>query len=118
MKLQKMTLFMLLTLFIIGCAEKRIGGEKDEFGCLTPAGYTWDENVTACIRPWELDESQKQAAKIAVAPLSIMPRTVTKVETLRCPGCFIVYLNLGDEGSLREIKLIDWKVSYDEFEHI
>ena len=31
----------------------RIGGEKDENGCLTAAGYTWSKVKKDCIRPWE-----------------------------------------------------------------
>ena len=43
--------------------KKLIGGETDDHGCLGPAGYTWDEDVGACIRDWELTEVQKDAAK-------------------------------------------------------
>ena len=47
--------------------EKLIGGERDENGCLGPAGYSFDEEVNACTRSWELDQEQTQAAKAAVA---------------------------------------------------
>lgn len=30
-----------------------IGGKRDSHGCLTPAGYSWDEKCKVCIRPWE-----------------------------------------------------------------
>jgi hypothetical protein len=30
-----------------------IGGEKDEHGCIIPAGYSWCESLQECIRPWE-----------------------------------------------------------------
>lgn len=30
-----------------------IGGEKDEHGCLIPAGYTWCEEKQKCLRTWE-----------------------------------------------------------------
>lgn len=30
-----------------------IGGQKDEHGCLTPAGYTWCEPKKKCLRSWE-----------------------------------------------------------------
>jgi hypothetical protein len=97
-----------------GCAteipvEKPIGGERDEHGCLGPAGYSWNEDVGACIRQWELDESQKQAAKIAVAPLSF-PVTVVEVEVLRCPGCFIVHLQRNDNQDHVIINLADLKI--------
>ncbi len=32
--------------------EQMIGGEKDEHGCLGPAGYSWNESENACVREW------------------------------------------------------------------
>lgn len=31
------------------------GGDKDDFGCLSSAGYTWCESQSKCLRPWEED---------------------------------------------------------------
>ena len=45
---------VLLCIFVIGCTtEKPIGGERDEHGCLGPAGYTWCESKQKCLRTWE-----------------------------------------------------------------
>jgi len=33
--------------------EQPIGGQKDEHGCLGPAGYSWCAAKNKCIRPWE-----------------------------------------------------------------
>lgn len=33
--------------------EGLIGGQKDENGCLTPAGYSWCETQQKCLRSWE-----------------------------------------------------------------
>ena len=30
-----------------------IGGQRDEHGCLTPAGYSWCESKQKCLRNWE-----------------------------------------------------------------
>lgn len=30
-----------------------IGGDKDEYGCLIPGGYTWCEAKQKCLRTWE-----------------------------------------------------------------
>lgn len=30
-----------------------IGGQKDEHGCLGPAGYSWCESKQKCLRVWE-----------------------------------------------------------------
>jgi hypothetical protein len=41
-----------------------IGGQKDEHGCLTPAGYSWCEAKQKCLRPWEENcPSDSAAAK-------------------------------------------------------
>jgi hypothetical protein len=41
-----------------------IGGQKDEHGCLTPAGYSWCEAKQKCLRIWEEDcPSDSVAAK-------------------------------------------------------
>ena len=34
-------------------AEPLIGGDKDEHGCLGPAGYQWCEVKNKCLRIWE-----------------------------------------------------------------
>jgi hypothetical protein len=107
---------LLLTLIVVlvsACQPEKIGGQKDEYGCLTPAGYSWNSTIGACVRPWELDESQAKAAQIVVMPMSIRPVTVVSVETLRCPGCFIVNLLVGDNEKAYPVKLINWKVSYE-----
>jgi hypothetical protein len=88
--------------------EGPIGGEKDGHGCLVAAGYSFDENIRACIRTWELDESQRQAAKVAVEEAG-EGYTIIKIETLRCPGCFNVHLQ--DENyEIKIIKLVDLKI--------
>ncbi|MBD3203129.1 hypothetical protein GF327_02465 [Candidatus Woesearchaeota archaeon] len=100
--------------FIPGnCFEGSIGGQTDEKGCLSAAGYSWDKKIGACTREWELDETQKRAAEIAVEPLSYKT-TVTKVQTLRCPGCFIVELQRNDNRMSSRIDIIGWKIKKKE----
>ncbi|PIY59946.1 hypothetical protein COY95_04365 [Candidatus Woesearchaeota archaeon CG_4_10_14_0_8_um_filter_47_5] len=90
-----------------------IGGERDEHGCLGPAGYSWNEEVGACIREWELNEDQRRAAQIAVMIQSYSPLTVTEVRPGQCTGCFVV--SLQDENqNTRTVTLTDWKVSTEE----
>lgn len=67
-----------------------IGGERDEHGCLEPAGYSYSQKIGACVREWELDESQRKAAEIARDYVGETPTTIIGVETARCPGCFTV----------------------------
>jgi hypothetical protein len=91
-----------------------VGGETDERGCLTGAGYSWDNDVGACTRNWELNEEQKKAVKIAVAPLSYSV-TVINVVTLRCgEGCYEVELQRNDNRETFHIVLMNWKISDSE----
>ncbi len=47
-------MFILVSILIASCdAEKPIGGERDEHGCLPTAGYTWCESKQKCLRTWE-----------------------------------------------------------------
>lgn len=91
--------------------EPLIGGQRDEHGCLGPAGYSWDAEVGACIRVWELDEQQKRAAKIAVEKIGQENGlTIDEVLVLRCPGCFTVTLS-NPEYQKKEVTMEDWKVT-------
>lgn len=81
---------------VLEASESSIGGQRDEHGCLGPAGYAYDENVSACIRSWELNDNQKQAAAIAVNHIGpTYATTVLEVLVARCPGCFVVQLSQG-----------------------
>jgi len=99
--------------------ENLIGGQTDEHGCLVAAGYSWNENVKACIREWELNENQKEAAKIAVEYLNPMKGvTIKSVDVMRCPGCFRVNLKLSLNSGEKEVSVIleNWQVKIDTFE--
>jgi hypothetical protein len=43
-----------------------IGGERDSNGCLVAAGYSFDAEVEACVRAFEMTPDIKEAARIAV----------------------------------------------------
>jgi len=89
--------------------EPPIGGERDVHGCLGPAGYTWNEEVDACIRTWELDDNQKTAAGIAVDYVGEeYATTVTEVMTARCPGCFMVKLEQGEQRDVITVDVNNW----------
>ncbi len=115
-------LFLVVT-FLTGCQpakpiaeppvpDKPIGGQRDEHGCLGPAGYIWNEESNACIREWELNENQRKAAKIAVDHLGYKyATTIAEVNVARCPGCFSVQLEQGEERISHTITLNNWEVS-------
>jgi len=47
-------LLVVVSLLFLGCGEDElIGGDKDEYGCLSAAGYTWCEGMQKCLRTWE-----------------------------------------------------------------
>ena len=99
--------------------ENLIGGQTDEHGCLGAAGYSWNKDVKACIREWELNEDQKKAAKIAVEYVNPMKGvTIKSVDVARCPGCFQVNLILGLNAGEKEVSvpLENWQVKIDTFE--
>jgi len=33
--------------------KKLLGGDRDEYGCIGSAGYSWCEKKKKCLRPWE-----------------------------------------------------------------
>lgn len=93
-----------------GCDPILIGGQRDDHGCIIPTGFGWNDEIGACARSWELDESQKKAAKIAVAPLSYYT-TIVNVTTYKCPGCFDVTIKRNDAQEIFTVKLVNWTVS-------
>jgi hypothetical protein len=42
-----------LAVFVAGCTQQPIGGQRDEHGCLIAAGYSWCEVKQKCLRTWE-----------------------------------------------------------------
>jgi len=86
-----------------------IGGQKDENGCLVPAGYSWNDDVGACLREWELDEQEKKAAEIA-APKEYKV-TVVGVSALRCPGCFDVEFQRNDNQERFIAEVRNWNLA-------
>ncbi|MBT3691096.1 hypothetical protein HOG16_02535 [Candidatus Woesearchaeota archaeon] len=116
--MKKITIFVIiLILIILGLlltVQRRVevnpvGGERDENGCLGPAGYSYNEDVNACLREWELNENQKDAAKIAVEFLGYEKGiTIIEVVSARCPGCFVVEIEKGKDRI--KVTLEDWEV--------
>ena len=93
--------------------QQIIGGDKDNHGCLVSAGYTYDKEIGACARGWEIDEStEKMAAKIAVESKDNANQeslTIENVNPVGCPGCFVVSLN-NEDNKKELIYLNDWEV--------
>jgi len=80
--------------------EKPIGGERDEYGCLGPAGYSYSEQVMGCIRNWELDDNQKAVAALAIQKAGqTVGMTVIKVEN-NLDGTYAVTIQLPNTEQL------------------
>ncbi|MFH1403741.1 MAG: hypothetical protein ABIH11_05675 [Candidatus Altiarchaeota archaeon] len=87
-----------------------VGGQKDEHGCLGPAGYSWSEDVGACTRTWELNDNQRKAAGKAVEYVGFETGlTVIGVDVGKCRGCFLVHFSVDD--SRVDVSLDDWIVT-------
>lgn len=65
--MKKVLLICMLLTMVIACAkqpspqeqaparaEQKVGGDRDEHGCIPSAGYSWCERTARCERPWEL----------------------------------------------------------------
>ncbi len=91
--------------------EKPIGGERDVNGCLGPAGFSWDSEIGACVRQWEMkDGSTRRAAKIAVDSVGqSYALTVSSYEVLRCPGCYDI--QLAAEDTVSTVAVRNWEAT-------
>ena len=89
--------------------EEPIGGERSDRGCLGPAGYTYSDEVGACIREWELDGDKKYAARLAMEYVGWENgTTVIQVQAASCHGCFMVEVEQG--MNRRKLTLEDFVV--------
>lgn len=95
---------------ITACAKQQgpIGGQRDDKGCLTGAGYSWDADIGACTRAWEIKGDLAKAAKFVIAPMSVRPVTVVSVDALNCTGCFDVKLQIMDTQEIRSVRIANW----------
>jgi len=87
-----------------------IGGERDEYGCLIPAGYSYNETLGVCVREWELNDTQREVAKIAITS-KIREYGLAIVNISReksCLGCFTVIVDV--LGHQRTIGVYSWNL--------
>lgn len=65
-KLFAVSLALAMTTFALPSAQAEqpvmIGGQRDQHGCLSPAGYTWSKLQSQCIRIWEAGEKVADVA--------------------------------------------------------
>ena len=56
------SLFLLTIVF----AQRKIGGETDEHGCLNMAGFTWNEEIGECEREWSGEIQNRQETRLEI----------------------------------------------------
>ena len=93
----------------------KIGGQTDEHGCLGPAGYSWNDDVNACIRNWELNDEQKNASKVATSHLSF-PVTIIEVNKLDGEGNYALKIQRNDNREILNVMISNWTSAYDYIE--
>ena len=150
MKQNFIILLLILLLFTTGCrvikhnpsekldskqtikmdTEEIVGNDKDEYGCIGSAGYSWCEELQECIRPWETyceslkssydtEQNRKPAIELATPYLITKPMyqenngrllKVEKVDYMRCIGCFSVYYNFIIDNKDNEVQEVNARV--------
>ena len=105
-------LLAIFSLLFTACQQKPIGNEKDEYGCLSSAGYSWDNDIAACIRQWELGADEKEAAKLVVLPMSIRPVTIIGVDKLACENCYSVKISSADPDYVTAVMVINGTLDF------
>ena len=87
-----------------GKQKELIGGQRDEYGCLLAAGYTWNETLEVCLREWEIQGDDRQILEYAMNHTSKeYGLTVVNISQSICEEkeCFIVeYDILGREKTI------------------
>lgn len=89
-----------------------IGGQRDERGCLGPAGYAYDEEVGACIRAFEMTPDIKRAAAIAVAKIGrSYALTVVSFNSYEEVGAYDITLEQGIDRTRVIVYIKNWQVT-------
>ncbi|MFO6423445.1 hypothetical protein [Motilimonas sp. KMU-193] len=57
--IKRMMALLFVSAALVGCnssEQSKVGGDKDEHGCIGSAGYQWCAKTASCERSWELAE--------------------------------------------------------------
>jgi hypothetical protein len=63
-----------------------IGGQRDQHGCLIPAGFSWNETEKECIKVWETGVIKYQVNTFVTCEAAGYPITGTNKETCTTPS--------------------------------
>lgn len=120
--LVSITILIVIALLVFGVnsfsnsfptTESTIKETKNQ-DCHVVEGYTWDSEIEACVKVWELNEEKKEAAKIAVDEIKELGQliNVIEIESEECDGCFNILLE--SENQETDINLVNWNVADKE----
>jgi heat shock protein HslJ len=88
-----------------------IGGERDTQGCLTAAGYSFNETIGACARQFELTPGIEEAASKAVEAVGRgYALTVVSFNSYEEPGAYDIVLERGEERERETVYIRDGAV--------
>jgi len=88
-----------------------IGGSRDTNGCLGSAGYSFSEEVGACLRTFELTPDIMKAAKIAVDSIGRgYALTVVSFNSYEEVGAYDIMLERGVERIKQTVYIKNWQV--------
>lgn len=89
-----------------------VGGDRDNNGCLLPAGYAWNEEVGACIRGFEMTPDIMKAAKIAVNKIGReYALTVVSFNSYEEIGSYDITFERGLERRKETVYIKNWQAS-------
>lgn len=92
-------------------SSQNVGGNRDKRGCLTPAGYAFDDEVGACIRAFEMTSDIKRAARLAVENVGASyALTVASFNSYEKVGSYDITLERGLEREKVTVYIKDWKI--------
>jgi hypothetical protein len=97
--------------FLFQTESQPIGGDRDKEGCLVAGGYSFDEEVGACTRSFELTPDIREAARIAVESVGRgYTLTVASFNSYEEQGAYDIFLERGEERERETVYIRDWEV--------
>jgi hypothetical protein len=127
---------LLLPLILISACvcPANIGGNKDEHGCLTAAGYTWCESKAKCLRIWEEECKEIPQSRARFVAINYIRETedyiqnngrnmkILDVTEEECEGCWVIQIqyDADSETGLDAVKvslsISNWEVTNTDTE--
>jgi len=111
-------IFLLLILAIISVSfyflnikPFLINDDRDVHGCLGPAGYSWNEEVGACIRSFEMTSDIMKAVGLAVESIGRgYALTVVSFNSYEEVGAYDIVFERGEMRERKTVYIRGWKV--------